>query len=60
MVSLADGVWISIPVIAGSLPLDEAMVLIGMYYEELWVLFQSFIHALANINFEWDCISIWI
>ena len=48
------GVWISVPVVFGSLPLSEAKTLILLYYEDLWELFKSFMTAMANFQLQWD------
>ena len=48
------GVLIGVPVLLGSLPRSEAIVLVRLYYEDWWAAFTSFMTALANFELHWD------
>ena len=48
------GVLIGVPVLLGSLPFCEAVVLVRLYYEDWWAVFTSFMTALANLEIHWD------
>lgn len=47
-------VWTILPVIMGSLPFSEAIVLVQLYYEQIGGTYATVINELINFEFKWD------
>jgi hypothetical protein len=48
------GVWIILPVVMGSLPISEAVVLVQLYYEQMGETYATVINELINFEFKWN------